>query len=328
MNTVEIAEILNSVDMYELAMKTNSGIVMTDNEAVAAAELDRQFKKIGEEGHDPNHEIAAFIRRTINEEIVNAPDELLDSLFDRGSIDENDDYEAWINPKNTLVAYEAAKGGNVDRSFIDITVLKPTWKNRQVETDISYQELRRNGWKTVSLLTEFALDSLKNAMFYDIFGAIDDGIASGDNYIAVSGSLPTQAAMDSMALYLMEQADGEKTIVGLTKYIQAASKLTGFVSEDMKNEVHRSGLLGTYDGCALYPINSTKKVGTNLLIPTQRMFGIAGKIGALDMKGDVHVYQDEDNNKEKIHIMVKDFSYGYSFNKDTLDKVCKMVFSA
>ncbi len=269
MNTVEIAEILNSVDMFELAMKTNGNYVMTDNENMAVAELDRQFKKIGEEGHDANHEIAAFIRRTINEEIVNAPDELLDQLFDRGSIDENDDYEAWKTPKNTLVAYEAAKGGNVDRSFLDISVLKPVWKNRQVETDISYAELRRNGWKTVSLLTEYAMDALKNAMFYDIFNALDTGIVySAANYITEATTMPTQASMDAMALYLMEHSDGDKSIVGLSKYIQAASKLTGFVSEDMKNEVHRTGLLGTYDGCDMFPINSTKKVGgTQLLIP-------------------------------------------------------------
>lgn len=45
------------------------------------------------------------------------------------------------------------------------------------------------------------------------------------------------------------------------------------------------------------------------------------------MKGDIHVYQDEDNNKEKIHIMVKDFTYGFSYNNDTLEKVCKMVLA-
>ena len=151
--------------------------------------------------------------------------------------------------------------------------------------------------------------ALKNSLFFDIFGAIDAAIASGaPNYISESSNLPTQASMDAMALYLMENSDGDKTIVGLTKYIQAASKLTGFVSEDMKNEVHRTGLLGSYDGCDLFPINSTKKVGSQLLVPDNRLFGVAGKIGTLDMKGDVHVYQDEDNNKEKIHIMIKDFT--------------------
>ena len=45
------------------------------------------------------------------------------------------------------------------------------------------------------------------------------------------------------------------------------------------------------------------------------------------MRGDTHVYQHEDNNKEKVHIMIKDFTYGYAFTKDTLEKVCKMVLA-
>lgn len=332
MNTMEMAEVLKTVDMYELAAKTNAGYALSENEATAVAELDRQFKKIGEEGHDPNHEISAFIRRTINEEITNAPDDLLDQLFERGTLDENDDYEAFVTPKNTLVAYEAAKGGNVDRSFLDVSVLTPTYRNKQIETDITYAELRKNGWKTVSLLTEYAMEALKNCMFKDIFDVLDAAITSGaGNYITEATTKPTQASMDAMALYLMEHEDRAKTIVGLTKYIQAASKLSGFVSDDMKNEVHRNGLLGTYDSCDLYPIKASKKFYVNgtpsLQIPDYRLFGIAGAIGRLDMKGDTHVYQDEDNNKEKLHIMIKDFTYGYSFNNDTLEKVCKMVIA-
>lgn len=331
MTNIEVAEVLNSVNMYELACKTNHEMVLTDTESMAVAELDKQFKKIGETGHDANHEISQFIRRTINEELVNAPDELLDALFVRGSIGDNDDFESIIlPPKNTLVAYEAAKGGNVDRSFLDVSMLTPVWRNKQVETDISFAELRRNGWKTISLLTEYAVAALKNAMFADIFDIIDQGISSGaGNYITESSTMPTQASMDAMALYLMEHADGgEKTIIGLTKYVQAASKLTGFVSDDIVNEVHRNGLLGMYDSCGLYAISSAKKFANgSMLIPDKRMFGIAGTIGELDMKGDVHVYQTEEVNKEKVEILIKDFTYGVALNADTLEKVVKMVLA-
>ena len=133
MNNTEIAEVLSSVDMYELACKTTKGYTLNDTESMAVAELDRQFKKIGELGYDKDHEIAEFVRKTINEEIYNEPDELLDEMFDRGTIGEFDDYDAIkAPPKNTLVAYEAAKGGNVDRSFLDVSILTPTWKNRQI----------------------------------------------------------------------------------------------------------------------------------------------------------------------------------------------------
>lgn len=133
MNNIEVAEILNSVDMFELACKTNRDAALTENESIAVAELDARFKEIGRLGFDKDHEIAAFISKTLNEEIYNAPDELLDEMFERGTIGEFDDYEATILPaKNTLNAIEAAKGGNVDRSFLDVSVLKPVWKNLQI----------------------------------------------------------------------------------------------------------------------------------------------------------------------------------------------------
>ena len=52
---------------------------------------------------------------------------------------------------------------------------------------------------------------------------------------------------------------------------------------------------------------------------------MAGKIGTLDMKGEVHTYETMDNNSEMVHLSIKDFTYGYAFNKDTLDNVVKVV---
>ena len=60
-------------------------------------------------------------------------------------------------------------------------------------------------------------------------------------------------------------------------------------------------------------------------MPDKRIFGIAGKIGTLDMKGDVHIYEDMDNDNEKVELKIKDFTYGWAFNKDTLENVCKIV---
>lgn len=327
MNNVEVAEILNSVNMYELASKTVNKATMTDNESVAVAELDRRFKEIGKSGFDRDHEIASFVEKTINEEIYNAPDELLDEMFERDSIGEFDDYEATVlPPKNTLTPYEAVQGGNVDRSFLDISTLKPTWKNYQIEFDLSFRDIKVNGWKSVALFTDYAVAAFRNKMFYDVLNAIDNGIAMGAaNYIAETSAMPTQASMDKMALYLMEQEDESRNIVALTKYIQAASKLSSFVSDELINEVNRNGRLGVYDSCSMYPISSAKKLGDgSLLIPDKRMFGIAGKVGTLTMRGDINVYQHEDTNKEKFHFKLAGFNYGYAFNKDTLDKVCVM----
>lgn len=326
MTNVELSEAIKNTNMYELACKTNAKMSLSDTETELCANLDEHFKEIGRTGCDSQHEIASFVQKVINQEIYNEPDELLDSLFDRGTIGEFDDFEAYADPKNTLVSYEAAKGGNVDRSYLDITVVRPTYKNRQIETDISYAELRRNGWKTVAKITEYAMAEFKNAMFADIFATINSTITSGaDNYLACAGASPTQAEMDKIALYVNDRAS-DGVIVGLSKYIQAASKLAGFNSQEMLNEIHRTGALGVYDGVTMFPISGAKKLGNgNLLIQDKRIFGVAGKIGTLQMKGDVNVYQDMNNNTENVHLMFKNFTYGFAFNNTALDKVFMAV---
>ena len=327
MNIHEIAETAKKTNTYELAAKTVRNIALNDTEKEVASYLDEWARKVGETGHDGDREIAAFVTRTVNQEFYDAPDELLDQMFERGSIGEFDDYEAEIMPvKNTLVAYEAAPGGNVKKSYLDYGMLKPQWFNRQIETAISYRDLRRNGWKSVALLSEYCTKALQNIMFYDIFSKVDAALSTGaENVFNETSAAPSQATVDAATLYLNDRDGG--VLIGLSKYIQAMSKLQGYNSQEMLNEIHRTGRLGMIDGIGLYPISSAKRQGNGeLLIPDKRIFGISGKkIGSLDMKGEVRTYETEENNKEVIDIKVTGFTYGVAFNKDTLENVCKIV---
>ena len=279
------------------------------------AEISDQWaKEIGKTAKDPECTIAEFINRTVNEEVYNAPDELLDQIFDRGSIGEFDDVEGHKDPKNTLVAHEAAKGGTVDRSYIDISVLKPTWKNRQVETDLSYVDLRRNGFKSIATLATFMKEACQNALFFDALSMADNAVTGGEQVIAVSGATPTLEAMDKMSLYLNDRGS-DNVIITLNKYAQAIRRMSNFsqyMSDAMKDDFNRYGLVKTYDGIAIAGISGAKKTGTgSLLLPEKRIYGISNKIGNLDMKGEIHTYQDMNNQSEKVHIMLKDFTYGF-----------------
>lgn len=331
MITVELAECIKDMSMYELAQKTlNPKMSLTDSEKTVVADLDSHFKAIGKKGYDEHHEIASFMEKVINEVIYDEPDELLDELFDRGTIGELDDFQATKTPKNTLIAYEAAKGGNVNRSFLDISVMTPIYKNYQIETDISYADIEKNGWKTIALYTDYAVAAFKNKLFKFVFDTIDAGITSGAaNYISAGAATVSQAAMDAAALYIQDRAGyGNGNFVALSKYVQQASKLTGFTSDEMINEVHRTGRAGVYDGVSMTPISAAKKLGNgDQLIIDKRIFGIAGKLGVLNMKGEIKAYQDEDNNKEKFHLMFKNFSFALAFTEDTLENVVKIELS-
>ena len=212
----EIAEIVNSVDMYELAHKTVKGLALGDAETEAQKQLDQWAKYVGSTGHDPNREIAAFVERVVNDEIVQPPESILDYAFDRGMIGEFDAYEAYGAPKNTLIAYEAAPGGNVPRSFLDLSASEPKYVNLQVETDLDYADLRRNGWKTVARLTEYAVNALRFKQIAAVMSGIDALITSGaDNYISETGATPSAASANALALYLLDRGSGYITDLGM-----------------------------------------------------------------------------------------------------------------
>ena len=80
----------------------------------------------------------------------------------------------------------------------------------------------------------------------------------------------------------------------------------------MKNDFNRYGLVKNYDGINIAGISGARKTGDgSLLLPDKRIYGVAGKLGNLDMKGEIHTYQDMNNQAEKIHLMLKDFTYGF-----------------
>ena len=240
---IEVAELMEKPGvMYDVAEKVEYKRNLSTEEKEIYEISDAWCKEIGKTGCDEKKEIAAFVNKVVNEEIYNAPDELLDSMFDRGSIGEFDDEGFTKTPKNTLEAHEAAKGGTVDRSYIDFPAVKPIVRNRQIETDLSYVDLRKNGFKSVATLTTYAKEALQNALFYDVFSMIDNAIVGGEQLVTAGGKVPTQTAVDAFNLYLLDR-DPSAVAVCLSKYAQALGRMSGrsqYMSDSMKDEFNRS----------------------------------------------------------------------------------------
>lgn len=329
MLNIEIAEALSRAGTaYEIAEKLNYKQVLSSEEKEIANICDSWVKEVATKG-DPDKQLAAFIKKTVTEELYETPDELLDMLFERGSVGEFDDYYVAKNPKNTLIAHNAAKGGTVDKSWIDFSTLTPTSRNKQVETDISYVDMRKNGFKSIATLVTYATEALKNAMFHDMFSAVDAAITGGSQAIAETEATPSQASMDALSLYLTDRDPQNAVAVTLSKYAKAIMRMSGYsdyLSDAMKNDFNRYGLVKFFDGVNIASISGAKRTGQNsLLLPDKKIFGVAGKIGTLDMKGEVNVYEDFDNSNDLLTIRVKDFTYSYAITN--IDNACKITMA-
>ena len=272
---VEFAQNMEVQEIRDWASKVNRNVALSDTEKNISKQVDAWAKKIGENGADSNREISAFIIKTMDNDVYDKPDALLDLMFDRDSIGEFDDYRINKKPKNTLIAYEAAKGGNVNRSYIDTSYDTPVWKHLQVETDIRYSDLRRNGFRTIANLTMFAEEALLNKKIKAVFDILDGAITGGDQVIAVTGSEAnlTIADMDKLALYTIDHvANGDTPLAfGLNKYAQKIAKMAGYdsyMSDSMKDDYNRYGLVKLYGGMLISGFSGARKAADGeLLVP-------------------------------------------------------------
>ena len=332
---IEIAELMEkNGTMYDWAEKVNRGVSLTSEENEISQVVDAWAKEIGTKGKDNDNEIAEFIIKTITDPVYNKPDALIEKMFEMDSIGEFDDYVINKTPKNTLVAYESAKGGNVYKSYIDTSALTPTWKHAQVETEISYTQLRRGGFKSIANMAVFAKEALDNKKIKDVFSALDTAIAGGEQVFAVTGgeSALTKAVLDKLSLYVLDHlADGDTGIMfGLNKYAQAIANMSGYtsyMSSTMKDDYNRYGLVKEYGGCLIGGFSGARKAADGeLLIPDRRIFGISGIIGTLCDRGELRVYETLDNNKERVSLKFTGYEYGIKITNP--ENVAKITFTA
>ena len=77
--------------LFDVAEKVEYKRELNAEEKEIAEISDAWAREIGKTGKDPDCTIAEFLNRTVTEEVYNAPDELLDQIFNRGSVGEFDD---------------------------------------------------------------------------------------------------------------------------------------------------------------------------------------------------------------------------------------------
>lgn len=329
--TTEVASALQEKNIIEVSERAkNNQLDAGDKEMIEV--LDAFAKEIGTSGRSPenNYLVSELIRHTVEPLVFQPESSILSDVFNMGSIGEFDEAIYTGLPKNTLKAYEATRGGNVPKSYVDPTVFKPVKHKLQVETELNYSDLRRNGWKSIAKMTELTRETFEQEMFYILFAGIDAALdaVEGDQSVD-AGSALTQANAEVFARYLRDMSEGNPFMVGLSKYIDPIARMQGYehyLSSELKNELNRLGRLAMFDGVKLTSIPTARKTAKGMtLIPDKRIFGIAGVIGDAQMRGEMRFYETYDNNAEKVELKFTGYDFEYTIYY--LDKIARITFA-
>ena len=167
-------------------------------------------------------------------------------------------------------------------------------------------------------------------MVSDVFAQLDAGITGSTQIFAITGSTLTMDAIDGLSLYVGDNAtNGDAPFTfSLSKYAQQIAKISGmtsYMSDTMKDEYNRYGLVNFYGGMKIGAISSAQKTSLGaFLVPDKRIFGVSGKVGTLETRGDIRVLETLNNNKEKVELKICGFQYGVNITNP--EKVAKITF--
>lgn len=314
--------------LYSWATKVHNKLELTAEDKDISKEIGAWAKSIGERGIDINGSFAKYIQSVVQPELDASRDALISTLFNEGQIGEFDTKEYTEMPKNTLKAYNAAKSGNVDKSYLDLKKATTKIGRKQVEFEIPYIEFRKpDSFKTVAQYTMYAEEALKNELFSDIFNMLDKeivGITAGSPNLTI-------VKMDELTLHLIDRmvSGDEGILVTLNKFAQKIARMEDYdkyMSDAMKNEFNRYGMAVSYGGFKVAGISGVKKASDGkLVIPDNTIYAFGGKVGNIDMRGEIRVYETPDNNREVLNVKVTGFDYQFSITYK--DKVQKLKLS-
>ncbi|WP_137743257.1 hypothetical protein [Robertmurraya siralis] len=327
----EVASAFAEKNIIELSEKAKLNTLQADDKE-AIEILDNFAREIGKSGktNENNTLVSELIKKTVEPLVFQPEQSILHSIFDMGNVGEFDESRYTGLPKNTIKVHDAVRGGNVPKSYVDPTLFETKKVALQAETELNYSDLRRNGWKSISKMTELARESFEQEMFYRLFAGIDSAIdlLAGDQNIN-GGSQVTPAVIDTLARYLRDMSEGDPFMIGLSKYIDPIAKIQGYesyLSDDLKNELNRVGRIALFEGVKLSSVPTARKTASGqALIPDKRIIGIAGKIGDASMRGEMRLYETYDNNAEKVHLKFTGFDFEYTIYY--LDKIGRIHFS-
>lgn len=327
----EVASAIKEKNILELSEKAKANNLQADDKE-AIDVLDNFAREIGRSGKTSENTmlVSELIVKSVEPIIFQADQSVLYDMFDMDEIGEFDEAKYTGLPKNTIQVYDATRGGNVPKSYVDPGLFNPVKFSLQAETELNYSDLRRNGWKSIAKITELVRESFEQEMFYRLFAGVDAALDAVDGEQDIdAGSSLTPANADALARYLRDMSEGNPFMVGLSKYIDQIAKMDGYetyLSNEMKNELNRVGRLAMYDGVRLSSVPTARKTAKGLnLLPDKRIFGVAGKIGEANMRGEMRMYETYDNNAEKVHLKFTGFDFEYVIYH--LDKLARIKFA-
>lgn len=319
--------------LIEWAEKAANKQELNEIEQAISESMNQYGREIGKLGKDSAREaVSELIVKVIQPEVFSPiTEDILNKIFRTNSYGEFDIVKIMNTPKNTLIAYEnAARTGNVNKSYIDFTVGQVVEKSIQLEFEIDYDALKREGAFTVATHIMFALEEIRNKKFQIILDYVDSLIQGGDHLTECGSKTLTLGGLQEFTDRLDDNCEtGIPMAVGLSTIVRNAMRVADVekhMSDSVKDEVFRTGKLNHFFGTDFASVKAGRKTGKGeKLMAKDTLYGFCGEVGEMYTRGTMDIDSTKDMNARKIHFMISGIEFGVCITD--LDKIYKLVIT-
>lgn len=266
----------------------------------AAKELSDRIAKMAKTPQGMN-ELAQLITENLEAE-MDAYD-LRPLLFDTRSRQENEVVE--YKRKGKFRAYQVTRGGYVPKSQIFQDVIQAEAAEFAVRPACHLDQLEQGRISSVNELIDGAMHALLTEYaryFYMILEEAVGNDINANNYAEVTGEVD-KATLDKMIHWAAGLGNGV-SVVGTHQSLAPVLDFQG-MTENMKEEIQRTGDLGLYRGAQLVKLEQFLDADDIDVIKQDTLFVITRRVGHVDDFGPMRSREMVDGEHDEFSIIMR-----------------------
>lgn len=267
----------------------------------AALELSNRIAKMAKTPQGMN-ELAQLITENLEEE-MRAYD-LRPLLFETKTRQENETVE--YKRKGKFRAYQITRGGYVPKSQIFQDVVTASPDEFAVRPSCHLDQLEQGRISSVNELIDGAMQALLTEYARYFYAILEEAVGNdvnADNYAEVTGEVD-KVTLDKMIHWAAGNGGGGVSVVGTHQSLAPVLDFAGH-TDNMKDEIQRTGDLGLYRGAQLVKLEQFLDADDLDVIKQDTLFVITRKIGFVDDFGAMRTREVIDPEHDEFSIIMR-----------------------
>jgi hypothetical protein len=185
-----------------------------------------------------------------------------------------------------MKAYFQGKGGQILSYVMRYERSQMPREEMATAIDLHRDEIALDFWGTFGKLQDQAREKMSQLPTFRLVELIQAGITAGATFGTFAAATLTSAQIDPIIESVANRSKGNVTLLGSRQATRQLANLGLEFSNELKDQVFRTGQIGVYKGYSVVEVENFEDFGGNLVLPTNELWVVGQNAGRLTYYGN------------------------------------------